>query len=191
MRSNTTITTKNQPAPADAKSRGDSVNQVTLIGRLVAAPEQRETASGKHVTTVRIATNGKSHAEFHDVVLWGQLADSPRRTSARAAPSASRVGYRAASGRPPTEALDGPSRSSPIGSRRSPRRAPRRLRRRDRVPGWGSHPAPSGMATPVGSFRRPVRYNQGRCTAMELAETAFVADSSCLTAFVGENRSRT
>jgi single-strand DNA-binding protein len=50
------------------------VNQVTLIGRLVAAPELRKTTSGKDVTTVRVATNGKSHAEFHDVVLWGQLA---------------------------------------------------------------------------------------------------------------------
>ena len=30
---------------------------------------------GAHVTTVRVATNGESHAEFHDVVLWGQLAD--------------------------------------------------------------------------------------------------------------------
>jgi len=46
-----------------------------LIGRLVAAPELRETASGKSVTTVRVATNGKSHTEFHDVVLWGQVAD--------------------------------------------------------------------------------------------------------------------
>ena len=51
------------------------MNQVTLIGRLVATPELRETGSGKHVTTVRVATNGKTHAEFHDVVLWGQLAD--------------------------------------------------------------------------------------------------------------------
>jgi len=74
MRSSKTNDTQDQTAAA-AKSRGDSVNQVTLIGRLVAAPEMRETASGKHVTTVRIATNGKSHAEFHDVVLWGQLAD--------------------------------------------------------------------------------------------------------------------
>jgi single-strand DNA-binding protein len=48
---------------------------VILIGRLVAAEHLRETASGKHVTNVRVATNGKSHAEFHDVVLWGQLAD--------------------------------------------------------------------------------------------------------------------
>ena len=29
----------------------------------------------EHVTTVRVATNGKSQAEFHSVVLWGQLAD--------------------------------------------------------------------------------------------------------------------
>ncbi len=74
MRSNKTNT--NKPVAQDERpSRGDSVNQVSLIGRLVAAPELRETASGKHVTTVRVATNGKSHAEFHDVVLWGQLAD--------------------------------------------------------------------------------------------------------------------
>ena len=68
MRSKTT-TTKKQTA--FVQSQGDLVNQVTLIGRLVAAPELRETASGKDVTTVRVVTNGKSHAEFHDVVLWG------------------------------------------------------------------------------------------------------------------------
>lgn len=56
-------------------ARADSVNQVTVIGRFVAAPELRETASGKHVTTARVATNGPTGAEFHDVVLWGQLAD--------------------------------------------------------------------------------------------------------------------
>lgn len=73
MRSNKTNSTKKQTA--STQSRGDLVNQVTLIGRLVAARELRETTSGKHVTTVRVATNGKSHAEFHKVVLWGQLAD--------------------------------------------------------------------------------------------------------------------
>ena len=74
MRSNQTAS--QQAAPADTKkSRGDSVNQVILNGRLVAAPELRETASGKHVTTDRIATNGRKNAEFHDVVLWAQLAD--------------------------------------------------------------------------------------------------------------------
>ena len=50
------------------------MNQVTLIGRLVATPELRETGSGKSVTTIRVVTNSKSHAEFRDVVLWGQLA---------------------------------------------------------------------------------------------------------------------
>ena len=74
MRSNKTTGTKAQKADA-LTSRSDSVNQVTLIGRLVAAPELRETASGKHVTTARVATNGRNQAEFHDVVLWGQLAD--------------------------------------------------------------------------------------------------------------------
>jgi len=74
MRSKT-ATTRTATKAASSQSRGDSVNQVTLIGRLVTTPELRETASGKDVTTVRVATNGKSHAEFHDVVLWGQLAD--------------------------------------------------------------------------------------------------------------------
>lgn len=73
MRSKTTTTTSS-PAPT-TPARRESVNQVTLIGRLVAAPEPRETASGKHVTTARVATNGRTGAEFHDVVLWGQLAD--------------------------------------------------------------------------------------------------------------------
>ena len=74
MPSNTTNSTK-KPATSERQNRGDSVNQVTLIGRLVATPELRETGSGKSVTTIRVATNGKNHAEFHDVVLWGQLAD--------------------------------------------------------------------------------------------------------------------
>jgi single-strand DNA-binding protein len=76
MLRNKTDSTTTQTAPTGKRqSRGDSVNQVVLIGRLVAAPDLRETASGKHVTTVRVATNGKARAEFHDVVLWGQLAD--------------------------------------------------------------------------------------------------------------------
>ena len=75
MRSNKTNSTNEPVTKDERKSRGDSVNQVTLIGRLVTPPELRKTGSGKHVTTVRVATNGKTHAEFHDVVLWGQLAD--------------------------------------------------------------------------------------------------------------------
>jgi single-strand DNA-binding protein len=51
------------------------VNRVILVGRLVATPELRETANGIHVTTVRVATNDREQAEFHDVVLWRQQAD--------------------------------------------------------------------------------------------------------------------
>ncbi|HLG68486.1 MAG TPA: single-stranded DNA-binding protein [Acidimicrobiales bacterium] len=74
MSSNKT-TTKANPSSPTRPSRQDSINQVILVGRIVAAPELRQTASGKHVTTARIATNGKAGAEFHDVVLWNQLAD--------------------------------------------------------------------------------------------------------------------
>jgi len=51
------------------------VNRVTLVGRLVATPEVRETGTGAHVTTVRVATNDREQPEFHDVVLWAQLCD--------------------------------------------------------------------------------------------------------------------
>ena len=74
MRSNKTTSSKTQQ-PSTRQARGDSVNQVTLIGRLVAAPQLRQTGSGKHVTTARVVTNSQGQAEFHDVVLWGQLAD--------------------------------------------------------------------------------------------------------------------
>ena len=56
-------------------TRSTSVNKVTLVGRLVAAPEMRTTGSGLHVTTVRVVTNDRETPEFHDVVLWRQLAD--------------------------------------------------------------------------------------------------------------------
>ncbi len=56
-------------------SKGTSVNRVILVGRLVATPELRTTASGIHVTMVRIATNDQEQPEFHDVVLWRQHAD--------------------------------------------------------------------------------------------------------------------
>jgi single-strand DNA-binding protein len=75
MRSNrSTISTKKSVSTDKRQSRPD-VNEVTLIGRIVATPTLRETSSGKPVTTVRIATNGtKGHCEFHEVVLWNQLA---------------------------------------------------------------------------------------------------------------------
>src|SRR5579875_1751417 len=144
MRSKTN-TTKKQTA--SVRSRGDSVNQVTLIGRLVAAPELRETASGKHVTTARVATNGKTHAEFHAVVLWGQLADL-----ACQYPAKGRLVYiegrlQSRQRQPTTAAFDGPLRSSQTSSRHSPPRALRWRRRRSvgARPRGSSRPALSGI----------------------------------------------
>lgn len=72
-----TRSTKSSTETTETKrpSKGTSVNRVILVGRLVATPELRTTASGIHVTTVRIATNDREQAEFHDVVLWRQQAD--------------------------------------------------------------------------------------------------------------------
>lgn len=38
-------------------------------------PVLRTTASGISVTTVRLATNDRDQPEFHDIVLWRQLAE--------------------------------------------------------------------------------------------------------------------
>lgn len=68
--------TSTSESTSDEKpSGGTSVNRVILVGRLVATPELRTTTSGLHVTTVRVATNDREQPEFHDVVLWRQLAD--------------------------------------------------------------------------------------------------------------------
>lgn len=62
------------------------VNKVILIGRLTADPDVRATASGLHVTNLRLATNTyatngdgdgdrKEYTEFHDLVVFGRLAE--------------------------------------------------------------------------------------------------------------------
>ena len=49
----TTKANRTDPAPTnDRTARSDSVNQVILIGRLVATPEMRHTASGKSVYVI-------------------------------------------------------------------------------------------------------------------------------------------
>jgi single-strand DNA-binding protein len=68
-------TTETPSTESSKTPRGTSVNRVILVGRLVATPELRVTGNGTHVTTVRIATNDREQAEFHDVVLWRQMAD--------------------------------------------------------------------------------------------------------------------
>jgi single-strand DNA-binding protein len=73
-RNSCTTATAETQAPKK-QVRGASVNRVILTGRLVATPELRTTSSGLHVTTVRIVTNDREQPEFHDVVLWRQMAD--------------------------------------------------------------------------------------------------------------------
>jgi len=61
------------------------VNKVILIGRLTADPDVRATASGTHVTNLRLATNtyaGKEedgsrreHSDFHSLVAFGRTAE--------------------------------------------------------------------------------------------------------------------
>jgi single-strand DNA-binding protein len=74
-KTNTKATESTSAPDQDRPARQDSVNTVTLIGRFVATPVMRQTGSGKHVTTARVATNDPGGVEYHDVVLWGQLAD--------------------------------------------------------------------------------------------------------------------
>lgn len=58
------------------------LNYVVLMGRLVADPEIRRTASGKSVSAFRIAcdrgrkdANGNSQADFFDVSAWEKTGD--------------------------------------------------------------------------------------------------------------------
>ncbi len=69
------------PAPSPVEetpraSRRSGINHVTLTGRLTADPEVRYTQGGHAVATLRIATNDREEPEFHDVVVWRQLAET-------------------------------------------------------------------------------------------------------------------
>jgi single-strand DNA-binding protein len=64
-----------------------SVNKAILIGNLGADPELRYTPNGQAVTSLRIATTDKykdksgvqqSRTEWHNIVLWGRLAEIAR-----------------------------------------------------------------------------------------------------------------
>jgi single-strand DNA-binding protein len=61
-----------------------SVNKVILIGNLTRDPEVRSTPSGQTVANMGLATNRtwkdrdgnrQEKAEFHNIVLWGRLAE--------------------------------------------------------------------------------------------------------------------
>ena len=62
-----------------------ALNKVLLIGNLTRDPELRSTASGQSVANFSLATNRvwkdqttgerKEAAEFHNIVMWGRLAE--------------------------------------------------------------------------------------------------------------------
>lgn len=60
-----------------------NLNRVIIIGRLTADPESRTTTGGQEVVSLRVATNRtwnnqagqkQEQVEFHNVTLWGRLA---------------------------------------------------------------------------------------------------------------------
>ena len=61
-----------------------NVNKAIIVGRLTRDPEVRTTSTGKTVTNLSVATSRtwndeggtrQEKAEFHDVVLWGKVAE--------------------------------------------------------------------------------------------------------------------
>lgn len=67
-----------------------SLNQAFIIGNITRDPEIRTTPSGQHVLTLGVATNDRwkertsgetrERTEFHNVVIWGELAEQVQTT---------------------------------------------------------------------------------------------------------------
>lgn len=72
------------PAPRDASLVCSSLNRASIIGNATKEPELRTTTSGQSVLSLGVATNErwkdkastewKERTEFHNVVIWGDLA---------------------------------------------------------------------------------------------------------------------
>lgn len=72
-------------APGNAPSVTNVVNRADAIGNVTRDPEMRTTTNGQQVLTLGVATNErwkdkasgemKDRTEFHNVVVWGDLAD--------------------------------------------------------------------------------------------------------------------
>jgi single-strand DNA-binding protein len=61
---------------ADKRStRGPSMNQVVLCGRLIADPRVHVKADGLQVSEFRMVTNDRLEPEYHDVVTYRRLAE--------------------------------------------------------------------------------------------------------------------
>lgn len=74
-----------RPAPEDVSTITQCLNRADIIGNVTRDPEIRTTTSGQKVLTLGVATNEKwkdrnsgeekERVEFHNVVLWGALAE--------------------------------------------------------------------------------------------------------------------
>ncbi len=75
--------------PDGAKNITGACNRVDLIGNVTKDPEMRTTTSGQKVLSLGVATNDrwkdkntgemKEKSEFHNVVVWGELAEEVAR----------------------------------------------------------------------------------------------------------------
>ena len=78
------------PAPDGAPNVCNVVNSAEVIGNVTKDPEMRTTTNGQQVLTIGVASNEKwkdratnemkERTEFHNVVIWGELAEEVSRT---------------------------------------------------------------------------------------------------------------
>jgi single-strand DNA-binding protein len=77
------------PAP-EGSNITNALNRVDIVGNVTRDPELRTTTSGRQVLTLGVATNDrwkdktsgemKERAEFHNVVIWGELAEEAQKS---------------------------------------------------------------------------------------------------------------
>lgn len=77
-------------APENAPNVCNVINRADVIGNVTRDPEMRTTTSGQNVLSIGVATNErwkdkasgetKERTEFHNVVIWGELAEEVSRT---------------------------------------------------------------------------------------------------------------
>lgn len=77
------------PAPQGAPNVCNALNTAEVVGNVTRDPEMRTTTNGQQVLTLGVATNerwkdkasgeDRDRSEFHNVVVWGELADEVAR----------------------------------------------------------------------------------------------------------------
>ncbi len=69
------VNMQNGTETSERTSRGAALNEVRLLGRLAADPELRYMPDGRPVVELRLATNERQAAEYHDLTAYGKLAE--------------------------------------------------------------------------------------------------------------------